>query len=581
MAKVPVRKPGRSAPSQGAGTTSTPARVAPAGRRQGPKAVRRRPPGGAAKRRWRGAEHCLDLEAEGAALVDLEALSSGDEPQVARVISVGHRALLRPKRSKKRHLSGEVISLDGEGEPDLYEQIFFGKKAATRGSSAVTSTSSSEGQRGGTPTSLFTPRSLLCPSSSPTSVPRAKRRPPVRRPMPPLEERPSSGSNGQQDTKLHPSITAPKSQKSASSVLAEKESQAPCSATEAREGAASSSPTQSIGSQAGPDLPQSFAVLLPEGEVVVGVTVGAQSSGSRDASAARTRSRVFLPEILEDTTPLPSLYAEKVRHSAAAESCRGCHQRFAVGQIRLGYVPQGCEEPGASDIRWLHAPRCLLGGLLRADAGSIVAFGPHIRADDRERILAVLGLVPPTATNQPMERTQPWFYRVAHQQKWERHQVLAPGAPRPPPSTPEARPALSENSIMARAVLARAGRYHRDLLARRRVRNIEAREVPRPRRGVDRQAPRASGVLREPREEPTVPEQLQRAAPVEKLTVTLGDTCVICRDHMRAGEEVRRLPCLHVFHSSCLERWMQVKTTCPLDNLTLDDMLATSRSIHK
>lgn len=77
-------------------------------------------------------------------------------------------------------------------------------------------------------------------------------------------------------------------------------------------------------------------------------------------------------------------------------------------------------------------------------------------------------------------------------------------------------------------------------------------------------------------------EQLLAALPVELVRASsAGDPCAICQDTMCPGEEVRRLPCAHVFHAECIARWMHVKLTCPLDSLPVDegiDMLAAAHS---
>lgn len=76
--------------------------------------------------------------------------------------------------------------------------------------------------------------------------------------------------------------------------------------------------------------------------------------------------------------------------------------------------------------------------------------------------------------------------------------------------------------------------------------------------------------------------QALAALPVEILTESsalAGDPCAICQDDMTAGEEVRRLPCAHVFHAECIARWLPIKLMCPLDNLPVDegiDMLAAA-----
>ncbi|XP_059427936.1 E3 ubiquitin-protein ligase RHA2A-like [Corylus avellana] len=41
--------------------------------------------------------------------------------------------------------------------------------------------------------------------------------------------------------------------------------------------------------------------------------------------------------------------------------------------------------------------------------------------------------------------------------------------------------------------------------------------------------------------------------------------CVVCRNAMRDGDHVRRLPCRHVFHKECFDGWLDhLKFNCPL-----------------
>nr|6A3Z_A Chain A, E3 ubiquitin-protein ligase synoviolin [Homo sapiens] len=47
------------------------------------------------------------------------------------------------------------------------------------------------------------------------------------------------------------------------------------------------------------------------------------------------------------------------------------------------------------------------------------------------------------------------------------------------------------------------------------------------------------------------PEELQ----------AMDNVCIICREEMVTG--AKRLPCNHIFHTSCLRSWFQRQQTCP------------------
>lgn len=47
------------------------------------------------------------------------------------------------------------------------------------------------------------------------------------------------------------------------------------------------------------------------------------------------------------------------------------------------------------------------------------------------------------------------------------------------------------------------------------------------------------------------PEELQQG----------DNVCIICREEMTTG--CKKLPCNHIFHTSCLRSWFQRQQTCP------------------
>mmetsp|Transcript_16887 Transcript_16887/g.23624 ORF Transcript_16887/g.23624 Transcript_16887/m.23624 type:complete len:280 (-) Transcript_16887:270-1109(-) len=45
----------------------------------------------------------------------------------------------------------------------------------------------------------------------------------------------------------------------------------------------------------------------------------------------------------------------------------------------------------------------------------------------------------------------------------------------------------------------------------------------------------------------------------------VGDrTCPVCLVELEEGEETRDLPCPHIFHKKCIDRWLTMRQTCPL-----------------
>lgn len=48
-------------------------------------------------------------------------------------------------------------------------------------------------------------------------------------------------------------------------------------------------------------------------------------------------------------------------------------------------------------------------------------------------------------------------------------------------------------------------------------------------------------------------------------------TCIICMDDFEAGSMVRVLPCLHHFHTKCIDQWLMRQGTCPVCKHAVDD----------
>ncbi|KAL0908360.1 hypothetical protein M5K25_022850 [Dendrobium thyrsiflorum] len=49
-----------------------------------------------------------------------------------------------------------------------------------------------------------------------------------------------------------------------------------------------------------------------------------------------------------------------------------------------------------------------------------------------------------------------------------------------------------------------------------------------------------------------------------------NEPCAICLQEMRVGEEVACTPCVHRFHHTCISRWFEKSSLCPLCRFKID-----------
>ena len=43
-----------------------------------------------------------------------------------------------------------------------------------------------------------------------------------------------------------------------------------------------------------------------------------------------------------------------------------------------------------------------------------------------------------------------------------------------------------------------------------------------------------------------------------------ADKCTICLSEFEHDEDVRRLPCMHLFHVVCVDQWLSQNKRCPI-----------------
>ena len=77
--------------------------------------------------------------------------------------------------------------------------------------------------------------------------------------------------------------------------------------------------------------------------------------------------------------------------------------------------------------------------------------------------------------------------------------------------------------------------------------------------------------------DPKVAQILRALRPFELRTSE--DSCAICYEPMQ-GKLVRQLPCMHVFHATCIARWLRIRHCCPLDKWDVESVLHAESTSH-
>ncbi|XP_067933277.1 E3 ubiquitin-protein ligase Arkadia-like [Watersipora subatra] len=57
------------------------------------------------------------------------------------------------------------------------------------------------------------------------------------------------------------------------------------------------------------------------------------------------------------------------------------------------------------------------------------------------------------------------------------------------------------------------------------------------------------------------------------------DKCTICISEYNTGEHVRRLPCLHLFHRDCIDRWLNSNKRCPMCRADIEAIIPEGAGI--
>lgn len=67
-------------------------------------------------------------------------------------------------------------------------------------------------------------------------------------------------------------------------------------------------------------------------------------------------------------------------------------------------------------------------------------------------------------------------------------------------------------------------------------------------------------------------KQEEEEEPIEEDT---EEKCTICLSILEEGEDVRRLPCMHLFHQVCVDQWLITNKKCPICRVDIEAQLPT------
>ncbi|XP_031685587.1 E3 ubiquitin-protein ligase RNF165 isoform X4 [Oncorhynchus mykiss] len=69
-----------------------------------------------------------------------------------------------------------------------------------------------------------------------------------------------------------------------------------------------------------------------------------------------------------------------------------------------------------------------------------------------------------------------------------------------------------------------------------------------------------------------IPQDLKLGLVDEELDT--DEKCTICLSMLEDGEDVRRLPCMHLFHQACVDQWLATSRKCPICRVDIETQLA-------
>ncbi|XP_030213629.1 E3 ubiquitin-protein ligase RNF165 isoform X3 [Gadus morhua] len=69
-----------------------------------------------------------------------------------------------------------------------------------------------------------------------------------------------------------------------------------------------------------------------------------------------------------------------------------------------------------------------------------------------------------------------------------------------------------------------------------------------------------------------IPQDLKMCLEDEELDT--DEKCTICLSMLEDAEDVRRLPCMHLFHQGCVDQWLATSRKCPICRVDIETQLS-------
>uniref|UniRef100_A0AAV2IUC2 RING-type E3 ubiquitin transferase n=1 Tax=Knipowitschia caucasica TaxID=637954 RepID=A0AAV2IUC2_KNICA len=75
----------------------------------------------------------------------------------------------------------------------------------------------------------------------------------------------------------------------------------------------------------------------------------------------------------------------------------------------------------------------------------------------------------------------------------------------------------------------------------------------------------------------TIPHKYKKRKPmqlkIDEEEMDVDEKCTICLSLLEDGEDVRRLPCMHLFHQGCVDQWLATSRKCPICRVDIETQL--------